>query len=449
MYSSDNSHPPRKVSVFGLGYVGLTLAAVLADAGFDVEGVEVRGEVVEGLRQGKPHFHEPGLPEMLKRVVRRGCLRVGTALPEDSRANVHIITVGTPLGPQGAVRLDMIERVADEISVRLRPGDLVIARSTVRLGTTRSVIGPILDRAGIPYDIAYCPERTVEGQALKELRWLPQIIGAETASARVASAALFNAITPTVIQLPNLEAAEMVKLIDNTYRDVTFAFANEVARLCDAVGIDVIDVISAGKFGYPRTSVPLPGPVGGPCLEKDPHILAQSLRPFGVTPDIALAARRGNEAQPADLVARLKKRTDTIPGWPEKPVIGLLGLAFKGRPANSDLRGSMAIPLLAELRRAYPQAEFRGFDPVVPADEIERSFVMPAMPDIGRAAAGANLLMIANNHPCFEAAGWEERAGELGRPALIYDLWNQARARDLELPDGVVYIGLGDGRLPV
>lgn len=444
-----SERPGQRICVLGLGYVGLTLATVFADAGFEVEGIEVQADVVEKLRRGEPPFFEPGLTEALRRVVGQQRLRVGTAIPSGSRSNVYVITVGTPLGPDGAARMDMIERVARDIAGHLKPGDLVIARSTVLLGTTRKTIMPILDGAGVDYEIAFCPERTVEGQALKELRWLPQIVGAETPAARAAATALFNAITPTIIHLRNLEAAEMVKLMDNTYRDVTFALANEMARACDAAGIDVVDVINAGKFGYPRTNIPLPGPVGGPCLEKDPHILAQSLRAFGVTPEIVLAARRVNEAQPEDLVGRLKARTDARADWPARPVVAVLGLAFKGRPVNADLRGTMALPLLAALRRHYPGAVLRGFDAVVEAEAISRAFAIEPMPDIDTAVAGANLVIVANNHPAFETLGWEDRAASLGRPAIILDLWNQARARDLLLPQGVEYIGLGDGRLAV
>ena len=439
----------QNVCVIGLGYVGLTLATALADVGFEVHGVERLPEVVEQLKRGVPHFHEPGLDEALRRVVRLGRLHVSRRIAEDCPATAFIITVGTPLGPNGKARLDMLEQVTRDIAAVLKPGDLVIARSTVVMGTTRKVIKPILDSAGVEYSLAFCPERTVEGSALRELRWLPQVVGAETGEARMRASSLFNALTPTIIRLGSLEAAEMIKLIDNTYRDVTFAFANEVARVCDAAGVDVVDVITAGKFGYPRTSIPMPGPVGGPCLEKDPYILAESLRGFGVEPTIALASRALNEAQPADLMRRLRLRTDRDPNWPRRPVIALMGLAFKGRPVNDDLRGTMARPLLSAIRAEYPTAFLRGFDALVRPEIIGEAFGIEPMPNIDAAISGANVVVIANNHPCFENLGWEDRSRMLSRPAVIYDLWNQARASELRLPEGVAYIGLGDGRLGI
>lgn len=449
MIKISEEFPDRSVCVLGLGYVGLTLATVLAGAGFQVQGVEVREDVVDQLRRGEPHFFEPGLSERLRKLVRRGQLRIDTAIPADCPATVFIITVGTPLLGPGRIRLDMIERVSQDIAAHLKPGDMVIARSTVRLGTTRKVVMPILDGAGVPYHMAFCPERTVEGQALTELRWLPQIVGANEPAARLRASRFFNVITPTVVQVPSIEVAEMVKLIDNTYRDVTFAFANEVARMCDAAGLSAVEVINAGKLSYPRTNLPLPGPVGGPCLEKDPHILTESLRAFGFEPEMVGIARAMNETQPADVVDRLRALADTLPGWPARPVIALMGLAFKGRPVTDDLRGTMAKPMVEALRRAFPNATLRGFDAVVAPEAISATFGIAPMPSMEAAMEGANLVLIANNHPCFQGMILEDLAETLARPAVVYDFWNHFAARDLDLPEGVRYVALGDGGLPV
>jgi nucleotide sugar dehydrogenase len=442
--------PDKSVCVVGLGYVGLTLAVGLASVGFKVDGVELRADVVERLCKGQAHFFEPGLNDRLKRLLSSGQMRVTQTIPTDTKATVFFVTVGTPLGPDAHVRTDMITASCTEISRLMKPGDMVLLRSTVRVGTTRSVVMPILDKAGVPYDIAFCPERTVEGQALSELRTLPQIIGAASSAASVRAGALFNVLTPTIVRVPSIEVAEMVKLVDNTYRDITFAFSNEIARMCDGVGVSAHDVITAGKLGYPRTSVPLPGLVGGPCLIKDTHILAQSVQACGVTPDIAVAARTLNEQQPADIVRRLRSFVDfAVVNWPARPEIAVLGLAFKGRPMTDDLRGTMAKPLIDELRRYFPAAHLRGWDAVATSQAIGETFNIDAGRDMASTVAGANLVLIANNHPCFQELLLDEMAEELGRPALIYDLWNHFAARDLRLPDGVFYMALGDGQLPI
>ncbi|MBI3707772.1 MAG: nucleotide sugar dehydrogenase, partial [Proteobacteria bacterium] len=300
-----DTYADRRVCVLGLGYVGLPLAAVMADAGFDVLGIEIRDAVRERLARGEPHFYEPGLESLLKRVIRQGRLRIARNIPAGCAATVFLVTVGTPLDTQGRARMDMIENVTREVAAHLKAGDLVIMRSTVKLGTTRRLVIPILDSVGVSYDLAFCPERTLEGQALAELRNLPQVVGGATLSANIRASQLFQFLTATVVRVSSLETAEMIKLIDNTQRDVSFAFANEVARMCDAVGIGAMEVIRAGKLGYARTNLPMPGPVGGPCLEKDPYILAEGLAERGITPEITLAARNVNRRQPEESVAAI------------------------------------------------------------------------------------------------------------------------------------------------
>jgi len=432
----------RQVCVLGLGYVGLTLAVAMADVGFKVLGVEIRDEVLTLLNKGEAHFHEPGLQERLRRVIRSGHLQCAKRIPDSWSGSVFIITVGTPLDTQGRSRLDMVQNVAREVAARMNNESLVIMRSTVKLGTTRKVVWPLLATNGKQFDLAFCPERTLEGKALTELRQLPQIVGGMTSQAAVRASQLFQFITPTVVRVSNLETAEMIKLIDNAQRDVAFAYANEVARACDAIGVSAAEVIQAGKLGYPRTNLPMPGPVGGPCLEKDSHILAEGLRDLGVEPEITMAARRTNENQPGEVVAYLRSYTDALSGFSMKPVITLMGIAFKGQPATDDLRGTMARPVFARLRDSYPIAEFRGFDAVASANDI-KGFGLSPTSSLQQAFKGASLVLILNNHPVFSAMDIEELAKEMQAPGLIYDFWNCFKTADLHLPVGISYIALG------
>jgi nucleotide sugar dehydrogenase len=440
----------RDVCVLGLGYVGLTLAVAMADAGFRVLGVEIRDSVLDGLAAGRAHFHEPGLEDRMRRAVTRGTFHFANAVPEAWQGTVFIITVGTPLADDGRARIDMVESVALEVGARLKAGDLVIMRSTVKLGTTRSRVVPILDRAAVPYELAFCPERTLEGKALAELRELPQIVGGLTDSAAVRASQIFQFLTPTVVRVSDVETAEMIKLVDNTQRDVAFAFANEIARACDAIGVSAAEVIRAGKLGYPRTNLPMPGPVGGPCLEKDPHIFCEGLRERGLVPEITLAARAVNERQPAETVAYLAAIARSLPGFPANPVISLLGIAFKGQPPTDDLRGTMARPVLARLKSVFSAAEFRGFDPVVAAADV-RALGLAPCPTIEEAMRGAHLALILNNHPIFPAMALEDLAATMARPGLVYDYWNCFKATDVHLPADVGYVALGShgkGTLP-
>lgn len=432
----------NKVCVLGLGYVGLTLAAVMADVGYDVIGVEIRDEVVDMTMRAEPHFHEPGLAQMLKRVVTAGRLKCIRHIPPDCDASVYIITVGTPLAADGKARLDMVECVAREVASNIRDGGLVIMRSTVKLGTTQKLVIPILEATGKRIQIAFCPERTIEGHALRELRSLPQIVGAEDTETTMRAAQIFSFLTPTVVRVSSLRTAEMIKLIDNVQRDVHFAFANEVAAMCDAAGVGAAEVIQAGKLGYARTNLPMPGPVGGPCLSKDPYIFAEGLAAFGAVPSITMAARKTNEDLHTNISKLLIELSRTWKDFPADPVITLAGLAFKGRPATDDLRGTTAKPIFDGLKAAFPKAQFRGFNSVVPPAEIRKFGVEPTA-SLEAAFKDAHLVLLLNNHPVFETMPVAALAEHMARPGLVYDLWNNFKATDLEMPKGTGYMALG------
>ena len=442
-----NDFPDCKVCIFGQGYVGLTLALVMADVGFNVTGTEIRKDILEQLESGKAHFHEPGLEDLICKLKTTGRLKFKMNLNRRDKPTVFIITVGTPLDNERKVDLNSIKNVSREISKHLKPRDLVVMRSTVMPGTTRRIVIPILNTAGVPYDIAFCPERTLEGQALPELRHLPQIVGSTSPQARTRAAQLFSFITPTVVQVSSLETAEIIKLVDNTQRDVIFAFANEVAHICDAIGISAREVIESGKLGYPRTNLPLPGPVGGPCLSKDPHILAEGVQEFGYNPKITLVSRQLNERLPTETVNEIKTILTANACLPERPLITLAGIAFKGRPQIDDLRGSMAKPILGALRAAFPKGKFRAFDPVVPANIIQKEFGLTPISSIPAAFEDANLVVLANNHTCFAGLGIEQLAKLMAPPGLIYDYWNNFNELDLKLPDGILYKALGSHHL--
>ena len=442
MRSVPDSFLDKNVCIIGLGYVGLTLSTVMAETGFAVTSIEIRDEVLDSLEKREPHFFEPGLKERLTKIIDDGSMTFHKHIPDDITATVYIITVGTPLGKNGKVRLDMIETVTRNIAERLKDGDLVVMRSTVSLGTTVKTVIPILEKTGRTFDVAFCPERTVEGTALTELRQLPQIVGGSSLNASIRAGQIFQFLTPTVVRVSDLETAELIKLIDNTHRDALFAFSNEVARISNAIGVSATEVIAAGKLGYPRVNLPLHGPVGGPCLGKDTYLLAEGLVDYGIVPEITLASRRANENQPKEVVDYLSGLVKKFPNWPDKPVITLMGLAFKGRPSTDDLRGTMAKPLLSELKKSFPSASFHGYDALVAHDKI-REFGVTPYTTIEEAITGANLVFIQNNHPVFSDVPIENHARLLGKPGLIYDFWNHYIADDLKLPEGTGYMAYG------
>lgn len=412
------------VGVIGLGYVGLTLATVLAEAGNKVIGVEKRSAVVDQTNAGIPHFSETGLQDALSRVVGLGSLVAVQRLSPDAVCDTYIITVGTPLSSEGLIRTDMIEAASREVAANMGDGALVILRSTVKVGTTREVVSPILVASGKRFDIAMCPERTLEGVALQELRELPQIVGADDSAVSDRAAAVFRRLTNSIVQVSTPEAAEIIKLVDNTYRDVHFAFANEVARLCDAFGVNAHEVIFSGKLGYQRTNVPLPGLVGGPCLEKDPHILLQSARTRGIELEITVAGRLVNERQPVETV-RFISREVARRNLPSPLRIALLGMAFKGIPATDDLRGSMSIKVLDEVKKAHPDAEIRLFDPVITTEQLAATFPDEHTFDrLGDAVSGASVVIIGNNHPELGRISPRTISEFIVPDGFVFDYWN-------------------------
>jgi len=432
----------KKVCVLGLGYVGLTLAVAMARAGFSVHGLEVQKKVITSLNKGKAHFWEKNLDINLNQAIKNGSFTFSEGLNKSIDASVYIVTVGTPLDSNNLARLDMIKNSVEQISNHMNDGALVILRSTVKIGTARNIIIPILEETGKNFEIAVCPERTLEGQALEELNSLPQIIGSDSQSTLFRAGKVFNFLTPTILRVNSLETAEVIKLVDNTYRDVMFGFANEVARLCDAVGISAHEVIKSGKLGYERTNVASPGPVGGPCLEKDPHILAESARSYGIDLDITPASRRVNERQPLEVVNFIKKTARLKKDFPLQPKISLLGIAFKGKPETNDLRGTVAKPILDLINKEFPNSILQGFDPVVENKDIEEFGLIPVS-TIKEAFEGANIVIILNNHPLFSQITLDEKIGIMANDGFIYDLWGLYSGLDHKDLSGISYFALG------
>jgi UDP-N-acetyl-D-mannosaminuronic acid dehydrogenase len=430
------------VGIVGLGYVGLTLATVLAEAGNSVIGIEKRKDLVEMTNEGVPHFTETGLPDALAGITRSQKLVAAEQFDDSFTCDTYIITVGTPLSPGGVARVDMIEAAARDIAANMRDDALVILRSTVKIGTTRDVVAPILAASGKKFDIAMCPERTLEGKALQELRELPQIIGADDPAVADRAAGVFRKLTNSIVQVTSIETAEIIKLVSNTFRDVQFAFANEVARVCDAFGVSAHEVISSGKLGYNRTNIPLPGLVGGPCLEKDPHILMESARTRGISLEITSAGRLVNERQPHETVDFINSEIERR-GLSAPLKISILGMAFKGQPETSDLRGSMSIKVLDALKKAHPNAEIGVYDPVTPQDVLVSEF-----PDeltfarFGDAVSGASVVVIANNHPSLGTISPRTINEFMSPDGFVYDYWNHfSHLPTSELGDSYFAVG--------
>ena len=413
----------RKVVVLGLGYVGLTLGAYLAELGFQVHGVEIRDLVLDSLEEKKAFFWEPKLDDLLSRNIEKGTFTFSKKIPKSSERRVFIITVGTPIdGAKNAI-IDSIINVSEQVAKEMSNGDMVILRSTVKLNTTRSVVAPILEKSGKSFDLAFCPERTLEGAALAELGSLPQIVGASSQGARLRASNFFQQVTPNVVNVSNIETAEMIKLVDNMQRDVFFAVSNEVAHLCNSQQIRASEVISAGKLGYKRTNLATPGPVGGPCLEKDSYLLAESVANFGGIARIAMAARETNENVIVEASAFISSWVNENAIHSSRKIV-VLGMAFKGVPETNDLRGSPTLALVNSLEKETINGEIYCWDPVIPHHELT-SFGYKSSATLNEVLQDACAVILVNNHPELDNLDLIALSESTSGPVLIYDFWGR------------------------
>ena len=403
----------------GLGYVGLTLAISAADRGIEVYGTEINPKIKECLREDRAHFYEPGLDELIAKHNRKNFYCV-EEFPSDKKFDAFVITVGTPLKPgTHDPNFDHIRQALVPIFTGggRRQDQLIILRSTVSVGTTRNVVLPFLKELNGSDDVlvSMCPERTIEGKAIEELRHLPQIISGNNQCAIDRASEIFSRITDKLIVADSLEEAELIKLYNNTYRDMNFALGNAFCLAAQTFGIDGTRVIKHANEGYARSRIALPGFVAGPCLEKDSYILTDNMIDCDEK-DFILGARHINESLENAVVDWVRKHV----GAPSSDdVITLSGMAFKGRPATSDLRGSSSVNIARKLHALGYKLQLHDFaaDPL----ELKDLNVGDVVDDLNEACRRSKALLILNNHEKYS----ELRL--LRADMLILDAWDVCR----------------------
>jgi UDP-N-acetyl-D-mannosaminuronic acid dehydrogenase len=416
----------KKICVLGLGYIGLPYAATFATHGLCVVGVDINPEVVATLRSGNIHIHEPSLRSVVQAAIQSGNLTVSTQ-PEE--ADAFIIAVPTPFKVQGRSlkidgqpddlqpstfdmpRADMsyVTAATEAIVPYLRRGNLVMLESTSPPRTTVDLVAPILEKsglkAGVDFHLAYTPERVLPGQILRELIENARVLGGIDQASTEAARDLYATFVRGKIVLTDATTAEMVKLMENTTRDINIAIANEFSRLADRFGVDVWEAIGIANL-HPRINILRPGPgVGGHCVSVDPWFLVEA------APEIATlirTARQVNDGQPHFVVELVKRAAGDLAG----KRIAALGLAFK--PDVDDLRESPAIEICRELgargatvtaHEPYkPQAQFEGFATV---------------PTLEAALEKADIVLILVAHTAFKEFNPQKIAAQTPARILI------------------------------
>lgn len=357
----------EKICILGLGYIGLPTAGMFAANGIRVLGVDVNPRVVETLQAGGIHIHEPGLRELVEGAARSGALSVSAAPAE---ADAFIIAVPTPFkeGEYGQYNgeqyklADMraVVSATEAVLPHLRKGNLVVLESTSPPRTTADLVAPILERsglkAGLDFHLAYSPERVLPGQIMRELVENARVIGGLTPACAQAGRDLYASFVKGEIVQTDATTAEMVKLMENTYRDVNIAIANEFSRLAERFGVDVWEAIRLANR-HPRVKILNPGPgVGGHCISVDPWFFVEKAPELS---RLILRARQVNDLQPEFVVKTVEKALGSLAG----KKIAALGLAYK--PDVDDLRESPAVEVIHLLAQAG--ATVKAFEPFKPA----------------------------------------------------------------------------------
>jgi UDP-N-acetyl-D-mannosaminuronic acid dehydrogenase len=418
--------------------VGLTLAVALARKGFVVHGAEQSATVRATLATGRPHLFEPGLDDGLARWLGTR-IHVAEALPAEG-VDAAIICVSTPVDPAGQPQLDNLRAAARHVATVARPDTLVVVRSTVAVGASRAIVLPELAARQPAPRLAMAPERTIQGQALRELEELPQVVGGLDAESGEAAAALFGRLARRLVRVSSLEAAELVKLVNNCHTDLIYGYGNEVALLAERWSLDPLEVIRAANLDYPRPDLCKPGFVGGGCLSKDPYILLSSSSATGHVPALIGAARRLNEALPVGVAERIVAMIRRARGSTEGARLAVLGWAYKGWPPTDDIRGAPVTPMLPLFRAAGLQ--LRGHDYLVAPEVLTGLGATPL--SVEAALEGADAVLITMNHPEYAKLDLPGLLPGLRQPAVLFDAW---RILDEETvrQAGVAYAALGYG----
>ena len=392
----------EKICVVGLGYVGLPTAAMIAGRGVQVIGVDINTDSVETINRGRIHIVEPGLEDLVNGAVTSGNLKAALA-PE--AADAFIIAVPTPFTDGHKPDLSHLRAAANALARVLKEGDLIVIESTSPVGTTRAfsqwLAGHRPDLT-FPHDsgekarvaVAHSPERVLPGNVLRELARNDRVVGGLSPRCSARAAELYQIFVEGECLITDAATAELVKLAENSYRDVNIAFANELSRVAGRLGVDVWDVVELANR-HPRVDILKPGPgVGGHCIAVDPWFIVDSAPD---ETDLIRAARRVNDAKPA-YIARLV--LDAAQGR-DRPAVACLGLAYKAE--TDDLRQSPAVEIVRLLADGL-KGDILVVEPHVNAiPESLEGLAGVRLVDLEEAISKAQIVVLLTDHAAFSS----------------------------------------------
>ncbi len=416
-----------EIAVVGLGYIGLPTAIMFANSGFSVTGYEIRERVVDKINSGKAHIVEPEINELLRKAVESGRLRATSNPKELGNRDIYIICVQTPLKGDRTPDLSYLEGAVKTVANVMKKGSLVVIESTVPPLTTVKMAKLFEEltgfKAGRDFYMVHAPERVMPGRVFKELVYNSRIFGGITPESAELAEKLYRSFVKGRTFKTCSTVSEVVKLMENTFRDVNIALANEFAYLAHQYDIDVFEAIELANT-HPRVRIHTPGiGVGGHCLPKDPHLLIWPAKDdFG----LIRLARDINDGMPLLAKDLLFKALSLINLPPENAVVTVLGLAYKGD--SDDTRNSPAKAFIEAIEGDV--GEVRTYDP----------FVGGTHGSIEGALEGADAVVIATDHSEFKSLDWK-RVGRLMRTRILID----GRHVINEPPEGFIFKGIGRG----
>lgn len=421
----------KKMCVVGLGYIGLPTAVMFADHGFNVLGVDINEEAVNQLNNKQLHIEEPGLQERLETTVDKGLFRAST-VPET--ADVYILAVPSPINEDKTANLDYVRAAAESIVPFLQKGNLVILESTVPPRTVEDVLIPVLKKSNLHIGeelfVSHSPERVIPGKLFEELVNNDRIVGGINAQSTELTVQLYKTFVKGTIHKTDATTAELVKVMENTYRDVNIALANELAQIGEKLGVNIWEAIQLANY-HPRVNIHYPGPgVGGHCIAVDPWFIVEQ------APDLAkliLLSRNINDHMPDYVVDKVRQLASIL--GIEDPKIAVWGLSFKGN--IDDMRGTPSMEVIKGLeRQGYA---YTVFDP-----HIRENKVPNQTQSVEDSVNGADFILVLTDHDYYKAVDVQKLKG-LMRHAHVVDTRNLLN-RDEWKAAGFVHFRLGDSK---
>ena len=427
----------KNTLILGLGYVGLTLGTIMAESGHIVYGIDIDKSIIDKINTGEAHFYEKGINKKINTFLNK-TLFSSTSLLDFNHVDFStiIITVGTPLLSNQEPNYDYLTKALDTIKAIYDGNQLIILRSTVSVGTTKNIVVPILsDYLNIDDSevlISFCPERTVEGKALEELKELPQIISGNNSLSIKKSRELFNKFNNNIVEAQSLEAAEIIKLFNNTYRDINFAIGNIFNEISQKFGIDGYEVIEKANFNYSRSSIALPGLVGGPCLEKDPYILTTPMD-FNIEKNFVIGARKYNESIEDKVCVWVQNNCSV------NSKILVSGLAFKGRPETSDLRGSPSLSIAKKLKAKGYDLNLHDF--CVNDKDLALEKIGKVVVDLSYENENYGCILVLTNHIKYQSLEIDSLFQNKDSKTKVFDLWNNFKNYEGIMKKNIITLG--------